>query len=293
MSAFADENSLPQEHFRLVMRQAFYMGVGGADSHLMVNFLRCDDPQIVIRVVAFDNESNSSYAFDLMHEDLVVFTDSNMKLLEYESTQDLCHMILNNLTLIKRKTGGGLGGESMQSGIDGGLSMEGDDDMNGDYRQPALAHMPTSQLAAVLDPGANASNPTVVNPSLRVQDSSLAVEHRIFFNDYYRSIYERNKKFNPNADKKKKGLVFDKKISTEFEKAIVYEAYDVIFAEDSFNISSQQSMNFELRQGKMSGNLILKVTIQAMVPPTLSGASDDLITGVAIGPDNPAPIQIS
>lgn len=87
--------------------------------------------------------------------------------------------------------------------------------------------------------------------------------------------------------------MFDKKISTEFEKAIVYEAYDVIFAEDSFNISSQQSMNFELRQGKMSGNLILKVTVQAMVPPTLSGASDDLITGVAIGPDNPAPLQIS
>ena len=77
-------------------------------------------------------------------------------------------MILNNLTLIKRKTGGGLGGESMQSGVDGGLSMDGDDDMGGDYRQPALTHMPTSQLAAVLDPGANASNPTVVNPSLRV-----------------------------------------------------------------------------------------------------------------------------
>jgi hypothetical protein len=78
-----------------------------------------------------------------------------------------------------------------------------------------------------------------VNPTLRVQDSSLAVEHRIFFNEYYRSVYERNKKFNFNAEKKKKGLVVDQKISTDFEKAIVYEAYDVVFGEDSFNVTSQ------------------------------------------------------
>ena len=119
------------------------------------------------------------------------------------------------------------------------------------------------------------------------------MEHRIFFNEYYRSIYERNRKFNPIAEKKKKGLVFDKKISTDFEKAIVYEAYEVIFAEDSFNITSQQTMSFELRQGKMSGNLILKVGIQAMVPPTLSGTSDDLITGIALGADSPSPISIT
>mgnify|MGYP003342571108 CR=1 FL=1 len=73
------------------------------------------------------------------------------------------------------------------------------------------------------------------------------MEHRIFFNEYYRSIYERNKKFNPNTDKKKKGLIVDQKLSTDFEMAIVYEAYDVIFAEDSFNVTSQQAMNFELR----------------------------------------------
>jgi hypothetical protein len=45
----------------------------------------------------------------------------------------------------------------------------------------------------------------------------LAVEHRIYFNEYYKSIYEKNKKFNPTAEKKKKGLIFDKKISTDFE----------------------------------------------------------------------------
>ena len=43
----------------------------------------------------------------------------------------------------------------------------------------------------------------------------------------------------------------------------------------------------------MSQNLILKVTIMGMVPPTLSGASDDLISGVALGSDVPQPIQIS
>jgi hypothetical protein len=50
-------------------------------------------------------------------------------------------------------------------------------------------------------------------------------------------------------------------------------------------------MSFELRRGRMSENLILKVTIQSMVPPTLSaGASDDLISGVALGSDSPAPL---
>ena len=52
-------------------------------------------------------------------------------------------------------------------------------------------------------------------------------------------------------------------------------------------------MNFELRQGLNSGNLILKVTIQANVLPTLSAVSDDLNTGVAIGPDNLPAVKIS
>jgi len=78
------------------------MGVGG-DNHLMVSFLRCDEPHLVIRVVAFDGETNTSYAFDLIHEDLVIFTDGNIKLMEQENNNDLCQMILNNLTLIKRK----------------------------------------------------------------------------------------------------------------------------------------------------------------------------------------------
>ncbi len=66
------------------MRQASYLGISGGDSHLMINFLRCDEPQIVIRVVGFDNETNSSYAFDLLEEDLIIFADNNMKLLEAE-----------------------------------------------------------------------------------------------------------------------------------------------------------------------------------------------------------------
>jgi len=123
-----------------------------------------------------------------------------------------------------------------------------------------------------------------------VQESSLAVEHRIYFNEYYRSIYEKNKKFHPNAEKKKKNLVIDQKLGTDFEQSIVYEAYEVIYAEDSYTVASQQSMNLELRQGVKSGNLILKVTIQGNSPPTLSAVSDDLNTGVSI---SPAPVKIS
>jgi len=86
--------------------------------------------------------------------------------------------------------------------------------------------------------GENLMGATHVNPTLRVSDSSLAVEHRIYFNEYYRQKYERNKVIIAKNDKRKKGLLFDKEMSTEFEKSVVYEAYDSIFAEDSFNVTS-------------------------------------------------------
>jgi hypothetical protein len=62
------------ENFRLIKRVGHHLGVGNG-SDLMVNFLRCDRPYLVIRVVAFDSDSCSSYAFDLTYEDLMLLIE--------------------------------------------------------------------------------------------------------------------------------------------------------------------------------------------------------------------------
>jgi hypothetical protein len=79
----------------------------------MVNFLRCDKPSLIIRVVAFDIETNHSYAFDLMYEDLMLLVEGNTKLFDpdpkHEYEKDLCQIILNNLTLLRRPLAKGAG----------------------------------------------------------------------------------------------------------------------------------------------------------------------------------------
>lgn len=57
---------------------------------MTVNFLRCDEPALVIRIVAFDNENCSSFSFDLTFEDLMLFVEGNIRLLDNESNNDLC-----------------------------------------------------------------------------------------------------------------------------------------------------------------------------------------------------------
>ena len=87
----------------------------------MVNFLRFDEPvrcrpdcdpvqcrehtepPLVIRVIAFDADSGSSYSFDLTYDDLNLFVEGNVKLLTVECQHDLCMMILHNIVRIKNR----------------------------------------------------------------------------------------------------------------------------------------------------------------------------------------------
>jgi len=112
--------------------------LGNSGGELMVNFMRCDKPSLIIRVIAFDIETNHSYAFDLMYDDLLLLVEGNTKLLdpdpEQEYSKDLCQIILNNLTLLRRplakksglKSGAGAGGAS-----DGEEDYEEDNDASG------------------------------------------------------------------------------------------------------------------------------------------------------------------
>ena len=54
-------------------------------------------------MVAFENETSSQYTFDLNFNDLLLLTHGNIKLLEDESSHDLCQIVANSLSLIQRE----------------------------------------------------------------------------------------------------------------------------------------------------------------------------------------------
>ena len=57
---------------------------------------------VLLRVIAFDSLTSCEYSFDLNYYDLLILSNGVLKLLEDENLQDICSIILNNLTMIKR-----------------------------------------------------------------------------------------------------------------------------------------------------------------------------------------------
>ena len=183
------DDYVPQDQFRLIQREGLYlMGT----RFMMINFLKCDyitqtvnqgeatqnasmaassdltdkakmqPHQFTLRVIAFENETSSQFSFDLNYSDLLIMTGGNLKLLEDESSHDLCQIILNNLTMIKREK----------------VDAKG-------------------QV---------------------VRDDVLIAEHKVFFNEQHRAVYDKKNKINKLAkyDKKRQGLVKDVNLQTEF-----------------------------------------------------------------------------
>jgi hypothetical protein len=65
-----------------------------------------------------------------------------------------------------------------------------------------------------------------------LNEEVLAVEHRLFFNELCRSNWDqKNKMLKAKHDKHLQGLVEEKSISTDFDRAIVYEAFNKVFNE--------------------------------------------------------------
>ena len=212
VSPFWNE-SLSQDSFRLIKREAIYLA---GEHYLTVNFLRCDKPTLVIRVIAFDNETCSSYSFDLTYEDIMLFVDGNTRLIDPENQNELCQMIQHNLTKFNSKES--QGNQELLS--DGGRSADGDNEGGLESKY--------SRIMTQRDGGDD------MDEYMRggKADITLAVEHKIFFNEAYKQEYERNKVIIAKLDKRKKPLhVQDKLLETEFERAIVYEAHDQVFSE--------------------------------------------------------------
>jgi hypothetical protein len=87
------------DKFRIIGRQALQVN----SHYLTVNFLKCDLPMRMIRIIAFNSMTCQSFQIDLTNEDLMILTEGHLKLLEEENIKDLITLILNALTLIKRK----------------------------------------------------------------------------------------------------------------------------------------------------------------------------------------------
>jgi hypothetical protein len=63
----------------------------------------------------------------------------------------------------------------------------------------------------------------------------LVLEHRCFFNEVNRSNFDsKKKKILMRYDRRLQGMVKDVEIATDYEKALCYEAYSVVYISDFF-----------------------------------------------------------
>jgi len=99
VSTFPDV-SLPIENFRLCHR----ISANVCGQLLTINFMKADFPFVQLRIIAFNNQTCQSYELDLLKDDLLVFLESNLKLLEEENIMDLFNLLANSFTIITRKT---------------------------------------------------------------------------------------------------------------------------------------------------------------------------------------------
>ena len=91
----------------------------------------------------------------------------------------------------------------------------------------------------------------------------LIVEHRIFFKDQYRAVYDKkSKNIMAKYDKKRQGLVRDVELATEFDKSVLYEAFEPVY-EDYVDVGAERLV-IEVVRGKMSGNVKLCALVDSM-----------------------------
>ena len=138
-----------------------------------------------------------------MYEDLMLLVDGNTKLFDPEQKycDDLCQIILNNLTLLRRPL-------AKASGLKvggGGNASDGEDDDEGEANNASGFFDDTKQdleeegdTSAMNNGGKKKKDkgPSMdAQPQPRVGEAALAVEHKIFLNPEYKREYDfRNDK---------------------------------------------------------------------------------------------------
>eukprot|EP00347_Sterkiella_histriomuscorum_P009856 403339614 len=269
ISPFYGDDSLSMDQFKLIKREG--VELNGGQQQLMVNFLRCEEPQMILRVIAFDNERFQQHSFDLVFEDLMLLVDGNMKLLEDDHIGDLCQIILNNLTMIKRGNSSNSKKNKKQGKQPSKILIQDESiskfDEDTSMTQTTLAN-PAAETLLQRRQGENSVATIQINSTVLNDQATLAVEHKLFFNEYYKIEYDKpNRVILGKHDKKKKGLVQEKSVSTEFDKSIIYEAFEVVYQDkilfqiDSGDNSTTITRELEvcMKRGKMSQHMIFNV----------------------------------
>ena len=92
----------------------------------------------------------------------------------------------------------------------------------------------------------------------------LITEHKIFFSENYRSVYDKkNKNIMAKYDKHRQGLVRNVKIETDYQTSVIYEAFITVYEEQITIISQRENKvgTIFLKEGKMSKNIKLEVQL--------------------------------
>jgi hypothetical protein len=92
----------------------------------------------------------------------------------------------------------------------------------------------------------------------------LVVEYRCFFSEIFRTNFDhKKKKILMRYDRRLQGMVKDVETATDYNKALCYEAYSVVYSSDFFLPLQPQDLadhfSLELRRGVNSGNLMLEL----------------------------------
>jgi len=233
------DDYIPQEHFRLIKREGIYLM---GNRWMMINFLKCDylshQESTVIHpnISITSNETNEAVIpkkpGDKYLLRVIAFENSTSAQFSFDlNYNDLLTLMHGNLKLLENEN-------------------------SHDLCQIILNNLSLIQREKVDKKG---------NP---VFEDVLIVEHKIFFNEHYRSVYDKNnKKIMAKYDKKRQGLVRDMALSTEFEKSVIYEAYEPVFQEEVSIASSvkghpSERAQVEILRGTMSKNIKLKVAFK-------------------------------
>lgn len=237
---------IPQEQFRLIEREGIYLM---GNRWMMINFLKCDNlapPAPVHTDITQANRTNISKisseegAMNVANTTkngptlrVIAFENATMSQLAFDlNYYDLLTLMHGNMKLLE-------------------------DENSHDLCQIILNNLTLIQREKL------GETDKLGNPILQ---DYLIVEHRIFFNEQYRAVYDKkNKNIMAKYDKKRQGLVQDVALNTDFEKSVIHEAFhhvyrDTIQMPSAHNENVCEPIDIEILSGAMSGNTLLRAT---------------------------------
>jgi len=204
---FSDDY-VPQDKFRLIKREGlFLMG----NRWMMINFLKCDYLTQMQReslgkgdLTPTPTHAANSSVSNINMTDTVKEFNYILRIIAFEnetSCQFSFDLNFNDLLIL----------------MQGNLKLLEDDNSHD------LCQLILNSLSMI-------TREKVDEKGRMVTEDILIVEHKIFFSEHYRSVYDKkNKNIMAKYDKKRQGLVKEIALETEFDTAVIYEAFECVY----------------------------------------------------------------